>query len=65
MNFLIQLLKAVPYLFALTAISAALLIGMAGIRILQHKMDQTSLILGIAGLMCLIIAFVLYKTLPF
>jgi len=63
MNIVAMFLKVLPYLLALVTISAVLLTGMAGVRLFQQKMDKTTLLLGILGVVCLLAAIISWRAL--
>lgn len=61
MNIVVVILKALPFLLALITLTAILLIGITFIRAFQQRIDKTTLLLGIFGLLCLIVAILSWR----
>ena len=61
MNIVVLILKALPFLLALITIMAILLTGITCVRVFQQKADKTTLLLGILGLVCFVIAIISWR----
>ena len=63
MSIVVTVLKVLPFLLALVTLAAVPLTVITGVRIVQHRIDKTTVFLGIVGLACLVIAVVSWKAL--
>ena len=61
MNFAVVLLKAAPFLLAGITIASLVLIASVGVRVFQQKVDKTTVLLTIIGLIFLVTSLVSWR----
>ena len=63
MSLLVGILKVLPYVLAFVTISAVIMLGMVAMRVMRGRMDKATIILGVAGGLCALLAFVCWRAL--
>ena len=57
-----RVVMALPYLLALVSVAGIVLTGVAGVRLMQHKMGRATVLLGIIGFVFIIAAVVAWRS---